>query len=64
MVAAKTAICSQPTCSCADISARAGRKQAAAKSSMSGRECERDSDERQHGQVKRRFPHRLAGVIG
>jgi hypothetical protein len=45
-----------------DISARAGRKQAAAKSSVSGRECERDSDERQHGQVKHRFSHRLAAI--
>jgi hypothetical protein len=45
-----------------DISARAGRKQAAAKSSISGRECERDSDERQHGQVKHRFSHRLAAI--
>jgi hypothetical protein len=45
-----------------DISARAGREQAAAKSSVSGRECERDSDERQHGQVKHRFSHRLAAI--
>jgi hypothetical protein len=45
-----------------DISASAGRKQAAAKSSISGRECETDSDERQHGQVKHRFSHLLAAI--
>jgi hypothetical protein len=45
-----------------DSSARAGRKQAAAKSSISGRECERDSDERQHGQIEHRFSHQLAAI--